>query len=166
MVQLGREKTMGVRRGLRPRKRMGPLSSAPGGYGTINIDGYRRVSISSKGKRRQRFEHRVVWEQYNGPVPKGYEIHHRDGNRLNNAIENLEMVTPLAHKRLHEGCFEKDGVQWKPCRKCGTPHPVDTYYKRKTGILSICRSCEKKRVSENKRKRKQKTASAGSTLYT
>ena len=33
--------------------------------------------------------HRWVWEQKNGPIPSGGIIHHIDGDRTNNAIENL-----------------------------------------------------------------------------
>ena len=33
--------------------------------------------------------HRTVWEQANGPIPKGAHIHHKDGNRANNNLENL-----------------------------------------------------------------------------
>lgn len=44
--------------------------------------------------------HRAVWEYYNGPIPKGYHVHHVDGNRHNNAIENLELK--LAKKHLSE----------------------------------------------------------------
>lgn len=39
-------------------------------------------------------------------VPKGYDIHHKDGNHNNNYIENLELLTKAEHGRLH-GCFTK-----------------------------------------------------------
>lgn len=41
--------------------------------------------------------HRYVWEKYNGKVPKGYVIHHKDGNCQNNDISNLECVTSKQH---------------------------------------------------------------------
>ena len=41
-----------------------------------------------KGKRL----HRTVWEFHNGTIPKGYHVHHKDGNRSNNAIENLTLM--------------------------------------------------------------------------
>ena len=34
--------------------------------------------------------HRAVWEYHNGPIPKGYHVHHKDNDRANNQIENLE----------------------------------------------------------------------------
>ena len=46
--------------------------------------------------------HRYVWEKYNGEIPKGYHIHHKDKNKFNNNIENLEMLTASEHEKLHE----------------------------------------------------------------
>ena len=38
--------------------------------------------------------HRAIWEFYSGKkIPKGYVIHHIDGNRLNNKLENLKWVS-------------------------------------------------------------------------
>lgn len=36
--------------------------------------------------------HRYVWEQANGPIPKGYRIMFRDGNPLNCSLDNLKLV--------------------------------------------------------------------------
>ena len=41
-----------------------------------------------------------------GKIPKGYIIHHIDGNRKNNDISNLKMMTKLEHDRLHN-CGKK-----------------------------------------------------------
>lgn len=45
--------------------------------------------------------HVYVWEYYNGPVPKGYEIHHKDRNKANNDISNLTCITIKEHRKLH-----------------------------------------------------------------
>lgn len=37
--------------------------------------------------------HRLVWLAWKGPIPNGYEINHRDGNKLNNCLDNLELMT-------------------------------------------------------------------------
>ena len=50
-----------------------------------------------KGKRL----HRTVWEFHNGVIPKGYHVHHRDENRANNTIENLELLKGHEHLKRH-----------------------------------------------------------------
>lgn len=45
--------------------------------------------------------HRVVWEYFNGPIPKGYQVHHKDGNRHNNDIANLDLLKDEEHYKHH-----------------------------------------------------------------
>lgn len=48
------------------------------------------------------FEHIVVWEQYTGiPVEPGFVVHHLDGNKANNEIDNLCLMTFGAHSSYH-----------------------------------------------------------------
>jgi len=82
------------------------------------------------------------------------KIHHKDGNKLNNDISNLELVEPLYHKRTHSECELRDGEWWKPCRNCGELKPIGDYYKRKDGISPWCKQCCIKNAVANKRKRK------------
>jgi hypothetical protein len=63
----------------------------------INDNGY--VSVYNNGKLDKL--HRVIWEQHYGKIPKGYQIHHIDGNKLNNHISNLKLISMSEHSRLH-----------------------------------------------------------------
>lgn len=45
--------------------------------------------------------HRYLWERANGPIPEGYHVHHVDENPLNNAVDNLECVSPAEHVVRH-----------------------------------------------------------------
>lgn len=56
-----------------------------------------------KGKRL----HRTVWEFHNGTIPKGYHVHHKDGNRSNNAIENLVLMLGKDHLSEHASSDER-----------------------------------------------------------
>ena len=105
---------------------------------------------------RPRMEHNIVWEQHNGPIPTGFQVHHINHIKNDNRIENLELLTPLEHKRLHSGCYKNDKGEWiKPCRLCGTHKSIETeYYKRKDGISPWCRECCITNAIRNKQKRK------------
>ena len=75
-----------------------------------------------KGKRYRNkycFEHHLVWEQYNkSPVPDGYIVHHKDGNKFNNNIENLELMTRAEHAKLH-GVQTLKKIAIVKCPVCG-----------------------------------------------
>lgn len=44
-----------------------------------------------------------VWNEHNpnNPWQKGYVIHHKDGNSLNDSIENLQLITKGKHNGIH-----------------------------------------------------------------
>ena len=45
--------------------------------------------------------HVTVWKHHRGDIPKGYHIHHIDGDRSNNQIENLAILTGSLHVSMH-----------------------------------------------------------------
>lgn len=50
-----------------------------------------------KGKRL----HRVVWEAHNGNIPADCDVHHINGDRADNDIENLQLLPRAEHHREH-----------------------------------------------------------------
>ncbi len=47
------------------------------------------------------YEHRWIWEQANEPIPKGWIIHHKNGNKQDNRLENLECMSEKKHLQHH-----------------------------------------------------------------
>jgi len=45
--------------------------------------------------------HRTVYAYYYGEIPEGYHIHHKDFNKNNNEIQNLQALTNQDHQKLH-----------------------------------------------------------------
>lgn len=55
------------------------------------------VHLSKKGKSKVLNTHEIVAFSFLGKRPKGYHIHHKDGNSYNNIPQNLEYLSPFAH---------------------------------------------------------------------
>lgn len=80
----------------------------PTGTTRINHNGYVQIKIC-KGQRRWPFLHRVIWESVHGPIPKGFFLHHKNNNKMDNQIENLELLHSVKdHTNRH---LEK-AIEW------------------------------------------------------
>ena len=54
------------------------------------------------------FKHRMIWEEHHGKIPQGFVVHHKNGNKHDNRIENLELLSCHEHMKLH----------WERKRQC------------------------------------------------
>ena len=61
------------------------------------ISRYEEVRVNGE----RHLKHRYIWELHNGKIPKGYEVHHIDGNTHNNDISNLTLLSIKEHRSLH-----------------------------------------------------------------
>ena len=115
--------------------------------------GYIRYKNDKDGK--LRMEHNVIWEEHYGKIPLGMQIHHIDFNKTNNDINNLKLVTPLEHKRLHSGCKLENGIWLKPCSDCGEYKPCDKehwYFSRGWINGKLCKKCYIKKSLQVRKK--------------
>lgn len=70
-------------------------------FGIARLDkGYWRINSEKEGNL-GKLLHRLIYEKYYGKIPKGYVIHHKDGNKVNNDISNLEMIEASKHNKFH-----------------------------------------------------------------
>ena len=80
-------------------KKLGGHSNRWKGGEHLDKKGYVRVWVDKKTK--YKMKHRVIWEKYNGKIPSEYVIHHIDGNKQNNDIENLQCMSKQDHDRIN-----------------------------------------------------------------
>lgn len=60
---------------------------------TDNGNGYLIVNLNKNNKRKNYYVHRLVAEHFIGEIPEGYVINHKDYDKYNNAVDNLEIIT-------------------------------------------------------------------------
>ena len=107
---------------------------------TPNSSGYLRVNLSSDGKTKSYFIHRIVAAAFvQNPDSKEF-VNHKDGNKKNNCADNLEWCTRrenMAHAMSH------GLIHYAPMR--GDKHPMckisdadakEIIRLRKSGVLS------------------------------
>jgi hypothetical protein len=87
--------------------------------------------------------YRKIWEQANGHIPyddlgRKMEIHHIDGNRKNNSLENLKLVTIQEHYDIH---FSQG--DWGACQSIANRMKITPKEKSK-----LCSELAKKKVKE------------------
>jgi len=72
--------------------------------GGLNGSGYLHVVLVSNGNDKVRMIHRLIAETFYGKVRKNLMVSHKDGNKLNNTLENLCWETlskNMQRKKLH-----------------------------------------------------------------
>lgn len=57
----------------------------------VGKDGYLWVKVAEPNK--WRCKHRIIWEEANGPIERGYNVQFKDGNPQNISLENLYLIS-------------------------------------------------------------------------
>lgn len=81
---------------IRPLPTRKPYQVFNGCKYTVNHNGYYRKTYGDR-----QLMHRDVWEYHNGPIPEGWDVHHKDENKANNDISNFECLPKAEHTRLY-----------------------------------------------------------------
>ena len=60
----------------------------------ITNRGYKQVDVcNDEGNKKHMRVHRLVYMAHIGAIPEGMQINHKDENKVNNCIDNLELMT-------------------------------------------------------------------------
>lgn len=106
--------------------------------------GYDTIWHKCWGKGVSTFVHRIVWETFNGPVPDGLQIDHKNNNRKCNDLDNLQLVTASENCKLkfvrglkgHRTITSDFGRRFKACYGERTlTASNDPLYKRERGYF-------------------------------
>lgn len=72
----------------------------PVGSERVNTDGYVDIKIADPNK--WKAKHQIIWEQENGPIPKGHCLIFLDSNKLNVTLDNLKLISRSQLVRLNQ----------------------------------------------------------------
>ena len=115
-------------RGLKMRSPKALPFKMVGGLKYTVANGYYTSTVGRK------LLHRWIWDLHNGPIPKGFDIHHIDGDTLNNDITNLRLMSHGDHRAIHQKKEWPD----KKCKVCGKLFPIGAKQKRKKSCSPMC----------------------------
>lgn len=115
----------------------------------ITTAGYVSVYM---GKGKRQLEHRLVMGKVLGrPLDRREEIHHINGNRRDNRPDNLRMVSPSEHQKMHDFGGRQKGKRIPlTCKSCGA-----TYTRKPSKVpeSSYCsHACHMKGIHQGNRK--------------
>ena len=71
---------------------------------------YLIVDLCRDSKYTKKAVHRMVWEAFNGPIPGRLEINHKDLDRANNRLDNLELVTHQQNVQHAIDAYKSQGL--------------------------------------------------------
>ena len=67
-------------------------------------DGYKQIKMYDNGTVTAKYVHRMVWEEFIGPIPENMQINHINEDKTDNRLENLELVTCEENIRKRSYC--------------------------------------------------------------
>ena len=84
------------------KKGQTPVNHRDVGSERVNVDGYIEIKVAEP--KRWRLKHRVIWEQVNGVIPKGFNVQFKNHNSQDCRIENLYLISK-AEQMAKENSF-------------------------------------------------------------
>lgn len=63
---------------------------------TLRANGYYELTTGERT-----LMHRYIWEKEVGPIPEGWDIHHKDEDKTHNELNNFECLPKAEHTRKY-----------------------------------------------------------------
>lgn len=122
--------------------------SLTNGYGKMGV-------VDETGKRRTVLVHRLVYEAYRGPIPKGLDLDHLCRERACCHPDHVEPVTRQTNLLRGETVTARRAAQ----THCASGHPFDEENTYWWNNRRYCRAC---RVARNREARERRATKLGS----
>lgn len=86
-----------------------PHNYRPVGSERCNVDGYWEVKVADP--KTWKLKHVLLWEEVNGPVPKGHCVVFLDGDKNNLSLDNLALISMAANARRNQLGLHGDSIE-------------------------------------------------------
>ena len=87
------------------KKGNSPVNHREVGSERINVAGYIEIKVAEPN--RWKLKHRIIWEQVNGEIPKGYNVQFKNHNPQDCRIENLYLICRADQMRIEHSLMAK-----------------------------------------------------------
>ena len=128
-------------------------------------DGYLLVYDRDRSGKKHVLEHiRIVEDWLGVKLPEGAQIHHINGDRSDNRIDNLAIcLTAKAHQEIHRrerAAAECGHPDWRKCQFCGRWDRPENLYIPKNGGSIEHRECGRQFRNDLRHRKKEKQNAA------
>ena len=126
------------------------------GYVLVWCPDHPNANKGKKGKRGYIFEHRLVMSNALGrPLTSDEQVHHINGDKSDNRLENLQLLTNSEHQKLHYAQDEENGVHvWEHGAAALTAYAKKRILPRE--IIECACGCGQKLTSRDSKARLRK----------
>ncbi len=120
-----------------------------------NLNGHHCVSLYNVGVRKGYSIHRLVMSAYKDLDLDDSQmvVHHIDGNKSNNHIKNLQIISDYEHRCNHKKGYGRNTETHKLCTCCGILKLRNEFYVSRNqldGLHSWCKFCCEEYYQRNK----------------
>jgi hypothetical protein len=85
----------------------------------LGTDFYLRAFLCKESKYTKKAIHRAVWEAFNGPIPGRLEVNHKNLDRADNRLENLELLTHQENVQHAHNIYNEQRKHLPPGKRQG-----------------------------------------------